>query len=198
MSFDACDGTARRSCIVDEESGYAHTADAPYVVDFHGVAVAAGAVAQAYEDGTLGAFHREVRYVHVFHHAAVHDFQREGAGAALRLMAEELRTLVVAGFHADVLNRDVAEAAIGLGAQFHGIAMAAHHAVCDSDVLAEPWRGALQRNAVVVGVADHVAHRHLMAAVQVERIIIVVVAVDDRDAVNLHAVAGQPVLHPAS
>ena len=76
--------------------------------------------------------------------------------------------------------------------------MAADHAVRDADILAEPGRRRLQRDAVIIGVGYHVCHNDIMTTVQVEGIVVVVVAVQHPDAVDAHAVTGQVVLHPAS
>ena len=113
-------------------------------------------------------------------------------------MAEELRRLVVAGLHHDAADGDVAEAAIGLGAQLDGVAVARHHAVGYADVLAEPWRGALQGDAIVVAVGHHAPDDDVVASVQVECVVVVVVAVDHLDVLDVQAVAGQVVLHPSA
>ena len=78
------------------------------------------------------------------------------------------------------------------------MAVAAHHAVADADVLAQSRRSALQGDAVVVAIGQHALHNDLMTAVQVERIVVVVVAVEHLDVLYFQSVAGQVVLHPAA
>ena len=87
-------GTTRRPCIADHEVGDAHIADAPHLRNLHRVAITAGAIGQTYKDWTFSTFHRKVRDIHILHHAAIDNLQREGTRATFRLMAEELRTLV--------------------------------------------------------------------------------------------------------
>ena len=76
--------------------------------------------------------------------------------------------------------------------------MTRHDAVGYAHILAEPGRSRLQRDAVVVGVGNDTRHHHLMTAVQIEGVVVVVVAVQHLDAVNPQPVAGQVVLHPAT
>ena len=161
-----------------------------------GQQISAASVAQADEDGRLGALHGEMVEADVFHDAAIDDFERDGRRA--NPLAEEFLALVGAGLHHDVRDADVAEAAVGLGAQLHGVAMARHHAVGNADVLAKARRRALQRDGIVVAVGPQVADQHVVAAVEVEGVVVVVVAVFHLDAVDAQAVAGQVMLHPAT
>ena len=113
-------------------------------------------------------------------------------------MSEELLLLITAGLDHDAADVDVAKAAVGLRTQFHRIAVTAHHAVGDTDVLAQLRRCGFQRDAVVIGVGHDIRHNHIMTAVQVERIVVVVVAVIHLDAADMQTVTGQIVLHPAA
>ena len=76
--------------------------------------------------------------------------------------------------------------------------MAAHHTVGHADVLARPWRRALERDAIVVAVGHHAGHHHVVTTVKVEGIVVVVVAVEHLDVGNPHPVARQVMLHPAT
>ena len=153
-------------------------------------------VAQAHKDGRLSTLDGEVRHVDILQHAAVDNLQRNGRRPYP--LAEEFLTLVVAGLDNDARNADVAEAAVGLGTQLHGIAMARHDAVGYTHILAKPGRSRLQRDAVVVGVGYNTRHHHLMTAIQIEGVVVVVVTVQHLDTVNPQPVAGQVVLHPAA
>ena len=106
--------------------------------------------------------------------------------------------MVVTWLHHDATDIDISETAIGLCAQFDGVAMARYHAVGNANILAEAWRGALQCDGIIVGIGKHIAYHHFMASVEVEGIVVVVVAVEHLYAVNLHTVASQIVLHPAT
>ena len=76
--------------------------------------------------------------------------------------------------------------------------MAGQHAVTDADILAETWRGALQRDAIIVAIGYDALDDDLMTAVDIQGIVIVVVAIEHLDAVYSHAVTSQVVLHPAT
>ena len=106
--------------------------------------------------------------------------------------------LVGTWLHVDVADIDVAETTIGLGAELDGIAMAGHLAIRNLDVLAESGRGGLQRDTIVVGIGNHIGDRDCVTTVQVECIVVVIVAVEDLDAIDDKAVASQIVLHPAT
>ena len=76
--------------------------------------------------------------------------------------------------------------------------MARHHAVADADILAQTWRGALERDAVVITVSHHAFHHHVMASVDVEGVVVVIVAVENLDTIDAQPVASQVVLHPTA
>ena len=73
-----------------------------------------------------------------------------------------------------------------------------HHTVSNDNVLAESGRRGLQRDAVVVRVGYHTTHNDVVTAIQVQRIIIIIVTVHDLDTVDSYTVAGQIVLHPTA
>ena len=106
--------------------------------------------------------------------------------------------MVAARLHDDARDIDVTEPAIRLSAQLHRITMTRHHAVADTDILTQTGRRTLQRDTIVVGVGYHALNDNIMTAVKVERIIIVVVAIENLDAFYLQAVTGQIMLHPAT
>ena len=76
--------------------------------------------------------------------------------------------------------------------------MTRHHTVSDANVLTEAGRSALQRDGIVVAVGYHPPHDHVVTAVQVEGIVVIVITVLHLDALYLHSVAGQIMLHPAA
>jgi len=160
--------------------------------------IASSAITQANEDRRLGAFNGEVRCTDILQYTTIHNLQRESRRAYFRRSTKELTGLVAAGLHHDTADIDITESTIGLCAQFHSIAMAGQHAVADADILAETWRGALQRDAIVVAIGHDAPDDDLMTAVDIQRVVIVVVAIKHLDAVYFHAVTGQVVLHPAT
>ena len=76
--------------------------------------------------------------------------------------------------------------------------MAGQHAVADADVFAETWRGALQRDTIVVAVGNDTPDNDFMTTVDIQRVVVIVVAIEHLDAVYAHTVASQIVLHPAT
>ena len=76
--------------------------------------------------------------------------------------------------------------------------MAGYHTVRDADILAEAGRGGFQGDAVVVAIGYDAPDDDVVTAIDVERVIIVVVAIEHLDAVDTHTVAGQIMLHPAA
>ena len=76
--------------------------------------------------------------------------------------------------------------------------MAAHHAIWNADILTEPGWRTLQRDTIIVRIAYHITHHHFMTPVQIECIVIIVVAIDDSNSINHHTITRQPMLHPAS
>ena len=113
-------------------------------------------------------------------------------------MSEKFFFLVAAGLDHDARDADIAKAAVGLCAQFYGIAMARYHAVADADILAKARRGRFQGDAVVVAIRHDASHNHLVTAVNIQSVVVIIVAIEHLDAVDSHAVAGQIVLHPAA
>ena len=93
---------------------------------------------------------------------------------------------------------DVPEPAVGLRAQFDGIAMARHLTVGDAYILAETGRSGLQGDAVVIAVGHHSLDCDLMTTVKVKGIVIIVIPVKNLDSIDIQTVTGQVVLHPAA
>ena len=187
MPGQSGDAAAHRSCVPHQDVVESHAIDATHMVHGCGV-IAPAAITQTDKDGRLGALDGEVRNADILQHASVHNLQRDGRRAYP--LSEELLLLVAAGLHHDARDVDVAESPIGLRTQLHGITVARHHTVADSDVFAQSWRRAFQRDAVVVAVGYHPLHDDLVTTVQVQRVVVVVVAVLHLDAYYLQAVAG--------
>lgn len=198
MPLNAGDRTAAGTCLVDQYVMKPHSADRADSFDRHFFGIGARTVGETDEDRRLGAADGDVGNIDVAHGASVDDLKRDGRMAVASRKAEKLRRLVGRGLHCDAADDDVAEAAVGLGAELDGVAVAGDDAVADGDVFAKARRGAFESDAVVVGVSDHVAYCYVMAAVEIKSIVIVVVAVEDGDAVDPHAVAGEIVLHPTA
>ena len=59
-------------------------------------------------------------------------------------------------------------------------------------------RRGLQRDGIVVGIGYHAPYDDFVTAVDVEGIVIVVIAVEHLDSLNLQTVAGQIMLHPTA
>ena len=76
--------------------------------------------------------------------------------------------------------------------------MTGQHAVADADILAEAGRSALERDAIIVGVGQQATHHHIVTAINIERVVVVVIAIVHLDILYPHAVASQIVLHPAT
>ena len=76
--------------------------------------------------------------------------------------------------------------------------MTGNHAVTDADILAEAWRGTLQRDTIIIAIGYDALDDDLMTTIDIQCIVIVIVAIEHLDAVYSHSVAGQVVLHPTT
>ena len=162
------------------------------------ICIASASIAQTDKDGSLGALDVDVGNVDILHRTTIDNLQRYSRRTYP--LTEEFLLLVSAWFHVDVADADVdiAETTIGLGAELDGIAMAGHLAIRNLDVLAESGRGGLQRDTIVVGIGNHMGDRDFVTTVQVECIVVIIVAVEDLDAIDDKTVASQIVLHPTT
>ena len=160
------------------------------------ICIASASSAQTDKDGSLSALDVDVGNVDILHRTTIDNLQRYSRRTYP--LTEEFLLLVSAWFHVDVADIDVAETTIGLGAELDGIAMAGHLAIRNLDVLAESGRGGLQRDTIVVGIGNHIGDRDFVTTVQVECIVVVIVAVEDLDTINDKTIASQIVLHPAT
>ena len=106
--------------------------------------------------------------------------------------------MVATGFHHDARDIDITETTIGLRAQFHGVAMTRYHTVADTDILAETWRGRFQGDAVIVAIGQDTLDNDLMTAIDIQCIVVVVVAIEHLDVLYPHTVASQIMLHPTT
>ena len=160
------------------------------------ICIASASIAQTDKDGSLSALDVDVGNVDILHRTTIDNLQRYSRRTYP--LTEEFLALVSAWLHVDVADIDVAETTIGLGAELDGIAMAGHLAIRNLDVLAESGRGGLQRDTIVVGIGNHIGDRDFVTTVQVECIVVIIVAVEDLDAIDDKTVASQIVLHPAT
>ena len=76
--------------------------------------------------------------------------------------------------------------------------MTRHDTVGNHNVLAESRRCGFQRDTIVVRVSRHATYNDVVTTVQIECVVVIVVAIYDTNAVNPDAVTSQIVLHPAS
>ena len=166
------------------------------MIDMLSSFVATSTIAQTHKDRRLGTFDGEIGDIYILEHTAIHNLKRDGRRA--NPLSEELLLLIVTGLYHDATDIDISEASISLGTQFNGIAMTRYHTIADTHVFAKTGRGALQRNTIVIAISYHAAYNHLMAAVDIQRIVIIVITIKNLDSIDIQAVASQVVLHPAT
>ena len=100
--------------------------------------IASSAIAQTDEDGRLSALDGEVGDADILQCATIDNLQRDSRRSYP--LTEEFLPLVLDRLYHDAADIDVAEATVGLGAQFHGVAVAADYTVGDADIFAESGR----------------------------------------------------------
>ena len=195
-AWQTCNRTAHRTSISDLDIIDAYTINRTYMIDMLSSFVATSTIAQTHKDRRLGTFDGEIGYIHILEHTAIHYLKRDGRRA--NPLSEELFLLIVTGLYHDTTDIDITETAIGLSTEFNGITMTRYHTIADTHVFAKTGRGALQCNTIVVAISYHTTHNHLMAAVDIQRIVIIVITIKNFDSIDIQAVASQVVLHPAA
>ena len=82
------------------------------------------------------------------------------------------------------------------GAHLQGVAEAAQNAVGDGDIFVGSRAGRFQANRIVFGVDDAIGDQEIVAAVDIEAVVVGVDMIGDPHSANMHAIARQVVLHP--
>ena len=93
---------------------------------------------------------------------------------------------------------NIQEAAIRFCTQLHGITMARYHAIGNKDVFAEPGRGAFQCDAIIIRIHQQPLDENPATTVNIEAVVVVVIAVIYLEVLNPHMETGQIMLHPAT
>ena len=163
--------------------------------DLGGAGEDAGALADAEVDRGAGVVDHDVFDEDVLHDAAVDRGEGDAGG--------DLRGVFVVGetfgdaAEDKVAGVDAAEVALGVGADFEGVAGGVEGGVLDQHVLGGAEGGALEAEGVVLGVDEAVAHDDAAAAVDVDAVVVMVGLVLDLHALEDEVFAVEVVLQPA-